>query len=124
MLKKIFFLVGILAVTACTSSQGFTPANITEADKKTMDRAFMVSLADPKSAQTSGIQVFQAPNGNRLICGQLNAKNAFGGFIGFQTFEVMTVASVDYSKPYVRPIFATGATAAIDCGGAGYTPPA
>lgn len=119
-MKILLVAATLVAIVGCTSSQGYVPSQFTDADAAMQERAFIANLADPGSAQTRDIQVFQAPNGNRLICGMVNAKNAFGGFIGFQTFAVGTAGIVDYSQPFTRPIFATGPVAAIDCGGAGY----
>lgn len=119
--RLVWVVSAVAALTGCTGSMGYKPATMTEQDKATQARAFKESLADPFSAQVDNVQVFAAPNGNRMICGKINAKNAFGGYIGFQTFEVVTAGGHDYTKPGVRPIMATGATASIDCAGAGYT---
>lgn len=121
---KSFFYCAILAFTAaCTSSQGYLATPMQPSDQVVLERAFAAGLKDPESAQTKGVQAFQSPNGNRTICGLVNSKNSFGGYNGFQTFLVTTVSGVDYSKPFVRPIFALGGVATIDCGGVGFTSP-
>lgn len=121
---KIVRCGAILAIaTACTASQGYIATPMQPSDQAVLERAFAVGLKDPGSAETQSVQAFQAPNGNRTICGIVNAKNSFGGFNGYQTFVVTTVAGVDYSQPYARPIFGLGGVAAIDCGGVGFKSP-
>ncbi|MCT4334544.1 hypothetical protein MU516_16945 [Paracoccus sp. YLB-12] len=121
MKRHILAIFGLAAVAACTGSMGYTATELTDRDREMQARAFRENLADPLGTQVEAVQVFAAPNGNRMICGKVNAKNAFGGYIGFQTFEVVTAGGYDYSKPGLRPIFATGATASLDCAGAGYS---
>jgi hypothetical protein len=122
MRKLVPALAAAVIIGACTSSQGFVPSKFSALDKAVMESAFVYGLKDPSAVQTQDVRVFQAPNGNRIICGQANAKNSFGGYIGYQTFAIMKAGAVDYSSPYARPIFTIGGVSAIDCGGAGYTP--
>lgn len=49
-------------------------------------------LKDPFSAQFRAVQ--SLPEKNR-VCGQVNARNAMGGYVGYQWFTVMTVGSGD-----------------------------
>lgn len=49
-------------------------------------------LKDPLSAQFRAVQ--SLPEKNR-VCGQVNARNAMGGYVGYQWFTVMTVGSGD-----------------------------
>lgn len=114
------FLVFVALIAGCTASQGYKPTELTRADKEAVQRSFDAYLADPMSVQVKDTQVFIADNGNRMVCGKANAKNAFGGYIGYQTFVMIRVAGVDYSQPYARPVFALGIEAQVDCGGAGY----
>lgn len=41
------------------------------------------ALKDPSSAQFQGVRV---NNGGTAICGKMNAKNSFGGYVGFRDF--------------------------------------
>ena len=88
---------------------------MTDRDQKELQKALRQHLKDPLSAQVEQAKVFVTPKGQRMICGQYNAKNAFGGYIGFQTF------SIPYSPQYdTVPIMSSGMVADIDCNGAGY----
>lgn len=43
-------------------------------------------LKDPKSAEFKNIYVFVGKNNVPVICGQVNSKNSFGAYVGFQRF--------------------------------------
>lgn len=43
-------------------------------------------LRDPLSAQWRGIRGYTTAFGDQIICGEINAKNAFGGYVGFKQF--------------------------------------
>ena len=115
-----FFSALLLVVAGCTAAGNYSPVTLTAQDNVMVDRAFRIGLLDPLAAQVEDIKVFVNPEGNRIVCGKVNSKNAFGGYVGFQTFIVQTLPSLDYSQPNINPIFGLGAIAQIDCGGAGY----
>jgi hypothetical protein len=46
------------------------------------------SLKDPGSAQLRAIEVIRQEDGSKALCGEVNAKNSFGGYVGFQSFVV------------------------------------
>ena len=43
-------------------------------------------LTDPSSAQFQGVRVIQRDGDRILVCGQVNARNQFGGYVGFRDF--------------------------------------
>lgn len=43
-------------------------------------------LRDPKSAQYGTVTVRDFGNGDVIVCGQVNGKNAFGGYVGERPF--------------------------------------
>lgn len=43
-------------------------------------------LRDPESVQFRNTRAYRLPNGNVVVCGELNARNGFGGLIGFTRF--------------------------------------
>lgn len=45
-------------------------------------------LKDPGSIQTRNIRGYRAATGDRIICGEFNAKNSFGAYAGFSGFYV------------------------------------
>lgn len=55
-------------------------------------------LKDPGSAQWKDVEVVIKKSGTKTICGQVNAKNSFGGYVGFKRFS----ASLD--NPFIVAI--------------------
>lgn len=51
--------------------------------KSTMDSG----LRDPSSAQYRGFVAYAIGEGDTLLCGELNAKNGFGGYGGFKAIS-------------------------------------
>ncbi|MBB4287409.1 hypothetical protein [Roseospira goensis] len=47
--------------------------------------ALVKKLRDPESVQWRNIRIVDYAEG-RLVCGEYNARNAFGGYVGFQPF--------------------------------------
>ncbi|GAA6196702.1 hypothetical protein [Pseudophaeobacter sp.] len=108
--------IAALSLSACTSSIDYQVTELTERDQIVHDTTLKLRLKDYSSAQFLGSpRVAVNPKGGRLICGAANVKNSFGGYIGYQAYEVQYVPS----NPKIGPIFAMGAAAKIDCKGAG-----
>lgn len=62
---------------------------------KAMD-AVRLRLRDPQSAQFRNVFLATGSTGITVTCGDVNAKNAFGGFIGYESFisDGMTVSKL------------------------------
>jgi hypothetical protein len=119
-MKRILVFAMLGALVGCTAAQNYSPTPTTDQDQKMVQKAFRANLADPEAVQVRNVQTFVSPKNVRMTCGMVNAKNAFGGYIGYQTFTVLTLPNYDYNKPFINPVFGTGHIANIDCGGAGY----
>jgi hypothetical protein len=52
--------------------------------------AVSARLRDPYSARFEGLYVLRGSTGGRSVCGMVNAKNAFGGYVGNTAFHFMT----------------------------------
>ena len=52
------------------------------------------NLKDPASAQFRALKLIP---GNDALCGQINAKNSFGGYVGFRAFSVTSAGTVYFS---------------------------
>lgn len=48
--------------------------------------AVMDGLKDPDSAKFKPFTLVTDADGNKKVCGQVNAKNAYGGYVGFTGF--------------------------------------
>ena len=77
-----------LIAAACTPSVTVpaTPISLTEAQNSFARTAMAIRLQDPASAQFQDITAYALPNGGRIICGMLNARNGFGSYNGFAPF--------------------------------------
>lgn len=79
-MKKIVVIVGaaLVLVAGCQSAEDQT---IAEAQRLAADL-----LRDPSSAQFRHLRYRVAETGARVVCGEINGKNAYGGYPGFQRF--------------------------------------
>lgn len=59
-------------------------------------------LKDPVSAQFKGVTTVINSKGSESICGEVNARNSYGGYVGFQKFVVLdgvaTIVNPDEKK--------------------------
>lgn len=62
-------------------------------------------LRDPYSAQWRNLRAFQHTDGSLIVCGEVNAKNAYGGYVGFDGFVYWNgkLTMPDESMPIVAP---------------------
>lgn len=80
MVRPLTFALAALALTACDK----LPVGPI-ADAKATAAA---SLRDPASAQFRNVKSVTNAEGT-AVCGEINGKNAFGGYAGFQSFVVV-----------------------------------
>lgn len=94
--------IGSLSLFACTQNTTHTPVRswepprevvvwhkeeATPEDKERTMAAVKEKLRDPESARFQNIYALQGSNGKRSYCGFVNAKNAFGGYVGKTLFH-------------------------------------
>lgn len=79
---------GCVATTP-TSVQPFQPSS---GDVATATAAIANLLRDPGSMQTRNIRGYATASGDRIICGEYNSRNGFGGYGGFSAFYVRLLA--------------------------------
>jgi len=79
----------LLALSAAPFSNAIA-ATLTAAQKKIIAEAVKSKLKDPDSAQFQWPDLVEPSNGddNVAYCGQVNAKNSYGGYTGFIPFSV------------------------------------
>lgn len=85
MLKRLIF-VGVAAMFVTGIAAAAEPPQQSD-----VDAALAVvrdSLKDPDSAKFRRLQAYRASNGTVRVCGELNAKNSYGGYNGFTRFAV------------------------------------
>ncbi|MCV0414130.1 MAG: hypothetical protein K5831_04520 [Brevundimonas sp.] len=49
--------------------------------------AVLAELRDPASAEFRNVRRIQHDNGSTMFCGEVNARNGYGGLAGFRRFE-------------------------------------
>jgi len=86
--SKHLILIGLLSVTAIAGMED-SYNNTTDVKKIAwMDRgmqAVKMMLKDPGSAKFQNVY-FNQSGGVPMTCGEVNSKNSFGGYVGFQRF--------------------------------------
>ena len=70
------------------NGQEKTIASAQDAAKKT--------LKDPDSAKFKNIRMMDY-DGGKVLCGEINAKNSYGGYVGYKRFVAGTSAATIYS---------------------------
>jgi hypothetical protein len=94
-------LLAVLLVSACSPEQTrpsaqvqetsrlerLEPVTLTELQRRTIEERVREKLKDPDSARFDGFQGGRDDNGFILVCGWVNAKNSYGGYMGRQPFD-------------------------------------
>ena len=79
----------VLLLSSCASlnlvRHTVTPSKPITADKLALQR-LAGSLKDPDSLKLRSVSTYSVDNGSRIIIGEWNAKNSFGGYVGFESF--------------------------------------
>lgn len=75
-----FVLLLVAFISDPTITQVPVPPSVTEYVAQ--------QLKDPDSAKFRNLEAFDGEQGRVVVCGEVNAKNSFGGYTGFQLFFV------------------------------------
>lgn len=112
----LFFAV--LLVAACEVTEVKVQKVLAdEAMIQTTRDVIAESLRDPMSAQYRNFAAYAVGDGQTLLCGELNAKNGFGGYNGFGSFFAV-FDSTGGLKRYVVDAQQGWPNAANTCGAA------
>ena len=115
-MRFIGLIAVLLALANCAPKVEVTalPSPVEEPEQAFVTQILSQDLRDPGSAQFRGWQGFDLSNGDRIICGKINATNGFGGFVGFSAFFVrLTGQSVQ--RTYIDDGSSSAGPAAIGC---------
>lgn len=96
-------IVGLVATTSAASAHATEAARpATKAEVAAMTQQLKERLKDPGSVQLRNVKAIKTPDAGTQICGEVNAKNSFGGYVGFAAF----IGSVFYldTKKFVMPM--------------------
>ena len=105
-----------LAIAGCAPKIEVTalPSPVPEAELAFVTQVLSQDLRDPDSAQFRGWQGFDLSNGDRIICGKINATNGFGGFVGFSAFFVRLTGQT-VQRMYIDDGSSSAGPAALGC---------
>lgn len=78
------YAASVAAERARTPAVNWTSAQIRNAAK----RAVADEMRDPASATFQNVRRIMHDNGTTTFCGEVNGRNAYGGYAGFVRFEV------------------------------------
>ncbi len=82
-----------LAVAGCAvkpiAPLGLAPTSLNGDLEGATQALLRESLKDPDSAQFRRLRALDGGNGFIVVCGELNGKNAFGGYVGFHPFYAL-----------------------------------
>ncbi len=84
----LLFVGGML--TGCGASVPVLtqPASLPDAQVQFAQAAITHQLRDPDSAQFRNLTTYVMENGDQIVCGEINARNGFGGYSGYVTYYV------------------------------------
>ncbi len=86
---KRFICLGVFALSGCVSApqiDAVSPRQLTPSELQAVQTTIKSKLKDPGSAQFGVIKAGTDRSGKTFVCGQVNAKNSFGGFTGMVPF--------------------------------------
>jgi hypothetical protein len=108
-MKGVIFVLGFFLLASCgggdesgaSSGYGATDAGRELAWNDMGQNAIRAKLKDPDSAQFKNVTFFDG-SGKPITCGEVNSKNGFGGYGGFERFiaagDVITVMESEMAK--------------------------
>lgn len=83
-IEKNILIIILLPLLFLGEAQTKTPGNTINFEK--IRQAIKQKLTDPDSAKFKNMRLFNAGQKSELVCGEINSKNRFGGYTGFQPF--------------------------------------
>lgn len=91
--KAVFVVLALLALVGCKP----TDEDIANSAKEQINR----SLKDPTSSLFRDVVVYRDGENSAYVCGEVNAKNNYGAYTGFETFAANVVITKDEIVPIV-----------------------
>lgn len=121
-MKRVVLLVGVWTLAGCANpnTMQVTTKSVTPEPREVFYAKNIVAgkTANPNAAKFDDFRTLELSNGDRVYCGQMNAMDEVGGFVGYQPFYVRRsgsdVKSVHYTEKSAS--FATKKCAEADSG--------
>lgn len=93
-MHRVFLPLAVAALLAASPAQARQPTADEAATIEAALAATRAELKDPESARFRNLRAFMQGNGLMAVCGEVNAKNSYGGYIGFQPFTATIKGAV------------------------------
>lgn len=75
-----------LSTVSWQASAENVPYQLSEAEVAAIQKDLTRDLKDPESARFNDLTAVKTDEGEILVCGEMNAKNGFGGYVGRMPF--------------------------------------
>jgi hypothetical protein len=107
--KLLTALIGAIALCSCmppievSQPAGLTRVELSSSVQAQAEKGVKEKLKDPNSAQFSNLRAYQKDAHMIAVCGDVNAKNSYGGYVGATPFisYVQTAQRSDGSTAYL-----------------------
>jgi hypothetical protein len=87
LIANLLLLMPMLALATDTTG----PREPTEEERAVIEAGVKSKLRDADSAQFRGIKIGPDQKQTLMACGEVNSKNAYGGYVGFSKFTAMLI---------------------------------
>jgi hypothetical protein len=89
-----------MALAACVNPNtvpvSTKPMTISAVDRHIVETGISNAHRDPESTKFRSMRAYRLSNGDRVFCGESNAKNGFGAYVGYSPFYIrMSGSEVD-----------------------------
>lgn len=113
-MRNLFLVIQMLILVACNAPSNFIKTELIElspSEIRSLESAVRDNLKDPSSAQFGRYIAFNIKNKNGTTttgaCGNVNAKNSYGGYVGMTPYSALgvngTFVSASISK-YMKAV--------------------
>ncbi|PWJ18103.1 hypothetical protein [Jannaschia seohaensis] len=104
-------LLALPLLSACVASEpvSVSPVALRAEDAQIAQTHIREALRDPEGARFRNARQFATAGGDQIICGEYNATNGFGGYVGYTPYYVRL------REGLVDVAHITGGMAAVGC---------
>lgn len=93
-------LGGTAMLDACASRHFYVSSSEQDNFEMLSKEALVRELKDPDAARFRNVRITEGVLGLPVLCGEVNSKNSYGGYVGFQKFVATPTAySIEGSEP-------------------------
>jgi hypothetical protein len=110
MMKKLAVAASMLFLAGCLNPNTMeittSPLKLSKSETALVKTLVSETTRDPESVRFRFLTGYRASNGDTIICGEANAKNAYGGYVGYTPLWVRMDGTTLKSANFL-PDFAT-----------------